>query len=68
VRAELLHADRQTDMTKLILAFRNFANAPNKKRQHEEWRTEENEKESQKQKHVSKNREKAGRKNGEKEG
>jgi len=26
--AELLHADRQTDMTKLINAFRNFSNAP----------------------------------------
>ena len=28
VGAELFHADRQTDMTKLIDAFRNFANAP----------------------------------------
>ena len=32
--AELFYADRQTygltDMTKLIVAFRNFANAPNK--------------------------------------
>ena len=32
VGAELLHAngqtDRQTDMTKQIVAFRNFANAP----------------------------------------
>jgi len=32
VRAELSHADgridRQTDMTKLIAAFRNFENAP----------------------------------------
>jgi hypothetical protein len=32
--AELFHADRrmdrQTDMTKLIVAFRNFANAPKK--------------------------------------
>jgi hypothetical protein len=36
VRAELLHAegragreaDRQTDITKLIIAFHNFANAP----------------------------------------
>jgi hypothetical protein len=28
--AELFHAeDRQTDMTKLIVALRNFANAPN---------------------------------------
>jgi len=25
--AVLFHADRQTDMTKLIVAFRNFANA-----------------------------------------
>jgi hypothetical protein len=24
------HADRRTDMTKLIVAFRNFANAPKK--------------------------------------
>jgi hypothetical protein len=29
VGAELFHADGQTDMTKLIVAFRNFANAPN---------------------------------------
>jgi hypothetical protein len=29
VAAELFHADRQTDMTKQIVAFRNFANAPN---------------------------------------
>jgi hypothetical protein len=28
VGAELFHADGQTDMTKLIAAFRNFANAP----------------------------------------
>jgi len=28
VRAELFHADRRTDMTKLIVAFRNFAKAP----------------------------------------
>ena len=26
--AEFLHADGQTDMTKLTVAFRNFANAP----------------------------------------
>jgi hypothetical protein len=25
---ELFHADRQTDMTKLLVAFRNFAKAP----------------------------------------
>jgi hypothetical protein len=24
----LFHADKETDMTKLIVAFRNFANAP----------------------------------------
>ena len=30
VRAELFHADRRTDMTKLIAAFRNFPNAPKK--------------------------------------
>jgi hypothetical protein len=30
VGAELLHADRQTDMTKLTVVFRNFANAPKK--------------------------------------
>jgi len=32
VKADLLHADgrtdRQTDMTELIVVFRNFANAP----------------------------------------
>jgi hypothetical protein len=27
VEAELFHTDRQTDMTKLTVAFRNFANA-----------------------------------------
>jgi hypothetical protein len=27
VRAELLHADRRTDMTKLTVDFRSFANA-----------------------------------------
>jgi len=26
--AELLRADGQTDMTKIMVAFRNFANAP----------------------------------------
>jgi len=35
VEAELFHADgrtdRRTDMTKLIIAFRNFANAPIKR-------------------------------------
>ena len=28
VGPELFHADRRTDMTKLIVAFRNFAKAP----------------------------------------
>ena len=28
VGAELYREDRRTDMTKLIVAFRNFANAP----------------------------------------
>jgi hypothetical protein len=28
VEAELLHADGRTDMLKLIMVFRNFANAP----------------------------------------
>jgi len=28
VGAELFHADRQRDMTKLMVAFRNFANSP----------------------------------------
>ena len=29
---ELFHADRQTDMPKLTVAFRNFAKAPKKKK------------------------------------
>jgi len=28
VGAEFFHTNGQTDMTKLIIAFRNFANAP----------------------------------------
>jgi len=32
VEAELLNADGQTDATKLIVAFRNFAKAPKKER------------------------------------
>jgi len=28
--AELFHADRRTDMAKLIIAIRSFANVPNK--------------------------------------
>jgi hypothetical protein len=31
VGAELFHADGQTDMTKLMVVFRNFANAPTSK-------------------------------------
>jgi hypothetical protein len=34
VGAELFHADRRTDMTKLIVAFRNFAKATKS----ESWR------------------------------
>ena len=30
VGAELFHADRRTDMKRLIVAFRNFASAPKK--------------------------------------
>jgi hypothetical protein len=30
VGAELIRADRRTDTTKLIVAFRNFANTPKK--------------------------------------
>jgi len=30
VGAELFHADGRTDMTKLIIAFHNFANKPKK--------------------------------------
>jgi hypothetical protein len=30
VAAELFYADRRNDMTKLLDAFRNFANAPDK--------------------------------------
>jgi len=30
VGAEILHADGRTDMTKIIVAFRYFANAPKK--------------------------------------
>jgi len=29
VGAELFHAERRTDTTKLIVSFRNFANVPN---------------------------------------
>ena len=28
MKAELFHADRWTDMTKLIVSFRDFANVP----------------------------------------
>ena len=30
VAAELFHADRQTDMTRITIAFRSFAKAPKK--------------------------------------
>jgi len=32
VGAELFHVDWRTDMTKLTVAFRNFANVPNNKK------------------------------------
>jgi hypothetical protein len=35
VGAELFHADGQTDTTKLTVAFRNFANAPNETHSYE---------------------------------
>jgi len=31
---EFFHEDRQTDMTKLTVAFRNFTNSPEKERRH----------------------------------
>jgi len=37
VRAELLHADGKADMSKLIVAFHNFANVPKKTLQGLEW-------------------------------
>ena len=36
VGAELLHADRRTDTTKQIVAFRNFANVSNKVKEREQ--------------------------------
>jgi len=33
VGTEMFHADGQTDMTELIITFRNFANAPKEQRQ-----------------------------------
>jgi hypothetical protein len=33
----LFHADRETDMMKLILALRNFANAPNIPEKMDSW-------------------------------
>ena len=33
VGAEAFHSDGQTDITKLIVAFRNFTNAPKKKKE-----------------------------------
>jgi hypothetical protein len=40
-----MQADRRTDMTKLTLAFRNFAKAPKKERKHAS-NTEKRKKES----------------------
>ena len=40
MRAKLFHADGQTNITKLIVAIRNFANAPKNARtdkKFEEW-------------------------------
>jgi len=37
VGAELFHADGQTDMTKLIVAFRGFSNAPKKSCESMKW-------------------------------
>jgi len=34
VGAELLHVDGRTDMTQLIVAFRNFANTPKNWKKH----------------------------------
>jgi hypothetical protein len=31
LRAELFHVEERTDMTKLIVAFQNFKNAPKKR-------------------------------------
>ena len=36
VTAELFHADGQTDVMKLIVAFRNFAYAPENKHEKQE--------------------------------
>jgi len=33
VGAELIHADRQTEMTRLTVAFRTFKSGPNKNRE-----------------------------------
>ena len=38
VGAELVHSDGRTDMTKLIVAFRKFANAPDQCSIHTEIR------------------------------
>ena len=40
VGAELFHADGRTDMTKLIAAFRNFANAPKNEKERESMHTD----------------------------
>jgi hypothetical protein len=42
VGAELFHADRRTDMTKLIVAFRNFAQAARKMKEANEQKELQN--------------------------
>jgi hypothetical protein len=37
VGVEFFHADRRTDITKLIFAYRNFANASKKKWEGVDW-------------------------------
>jgi len=37
VGAELFHVDGRTDMTKLTVAFRNFANAPKNFQEYYVW-------------------------------
>ena len=38
VEAEMYHANRRTDTTKVMVIFRNFANAPNKTMWHPDAR------------------------------
>jgi hypothetical protein len=39
VEAEMFYADRWTDMTKLIVAFRNISNAPGKGKKRNDFRS-----------------------------